>query len=112
MVRAFLNLKSLENTKFLKVLFGHLKLLLSRVFGSQEGQCCGMYLCPAHLQLTEEGIGVHDAENPRGLKCSFVKHSVAELQTMQTYRPQPHLITIQGVINESLENQQCIRYQN
>lgn len=105
MVRAFLNPKSLENTKFLKVLFEHLKLLLTRAFGSQEGQCCGTFLCSAHLHLTEEGLGVCGTENPWGLKCSFVKHSVAELQTMQIHRPQAHLLFIQGVINESLENQ-------
>lgn len=58
---------------FLKVVFGHLKLLLSRATDSQEGQCCGMYLCSAHLYLTEEGLGVCAAGNPWGLKCSFLK---------------------------------------
>lgn len=81
MLRDFLKPKSLENSRFLKVFFGHLKLLLSRALDSQEGQCCGTYLCSAHLYLTEEGLGACGAENPWGLKCSFVKHSVADLQT-------------------------------
>lgn len=40
-LRAFLKLKSLENTRFLKVLFGHEKLPLSRAFSSQEDHFCG-----------------------------------------------------------------------
>lgn len=50
----FLKPKSLENTEFLKVLFGHLKLLLSRAFDSQEGQYCGTVFS---TPVPEQGLG-------------------------------------------------------
>lgn len=43
----FFEFQSLENAKFLKVVFGHLKVLLSRAFDSQGGQCVE-HTCAQH----------------------------------------------------------------